>query len=70
MRKRKYRRGGHILSLDQLAQQEFVYWWNKIEPRGWFLSWELRVAYHAIGPNGCIYYAIKNEEEKENEKNA
>ena len=59
--KRKYRKGGHILSLDELAQQDLVYWHDKIEPRGWFMSWQLSMAARCIGPNGCIYYAIKND---------
>ena len=56
---RKYARGDHILTLDELASQEFVYWWDKITPRGWFMSWQLNMAYNAIGPNGCVYYAIR-----------
>lgn len=60
--KRKYHRGGHILSLDELVRQDFVYWWNKITPRGWFLSWKFRMAANAIGEKGCIYYAIKEDE--------
>lgn len=59
--KRKYRKGGHILSLDELVKQDFVYWHDKIHPRGWFLSWQLRMTARAIGENGCIYYAIKEE---------
>ncbi len=60
--KRKYRRGGHILSLDELARQDFVYWNDKITPRGWFMSWKFRMAANAIGEHGAIYYAIRNEE--------
>ena len=60
--KRKYRRGGHILSLDELVQQDLVYFRDKIQPKGWFMSWQLRMVSMLIGPNGCIYYAIKNEE--------
>ena len=56
--KRKYRRGGKILSLDELAKQEFVYWHDKVEPRGWFLSWQLKMALDNMGESGCIYYAI------------
>lgn len=60
--KRKYRRGGHILSLDELVQQDLVYFRDKIQPKGWFMSWQLRMVSMLIGTNGCIYYAIKNEE--------
>lgn len=66
MSKKKYRRGGHILSLDELARQEFVYWHDKITHRGWFLSWQFRMAAHAVGETGCIFYAIKIEEEGKN----
>ncbi|MBQ4121637.1 MAG: hypothetical protein IJD35_06450 [Clostridia bacterium] len=59
--KRKYRKGGHILSLDELVKQDFVYWHDKIHPRGWFLSWQFRMAADNIGENGCIFYAIKEE---------
>lgn len=60
--KRKYHRGGHILSLDELASQDFIYWRNKVTPSGWFLSWQFRMAALAIGEKGCIYYAIKEDE--------
>ena len=63
--KRKYRRGGHILSLDELMQQEFIFWLDKVTHRGWFMGWQLAFASKYIGPKGCIYYAIKNEEKDE-----
>lgn len=63
-KRRKYRRGGHILSLDELARQEFVYWNDKITHRGWFLSWQFRMAAEQIGEKGHIYYAIKEEEDE------
>lgn len=62
--KRKYRRGGNILSLDELAKQEFVYWHDKVQPRGWFLSWQLKMALDNIGVGGCIFYAIAEEKEE------
>ena len=64
--KRKYRRGGHILSLDELSRQDFVYWHEKITHRSWFLNWNFRMAVQAIGEKGCIYYAIRNEEGDKN----
>lgn len=64
MSKRKYRKGGHILSLDELARQEFVYWNDKITHFGWFQSWQFRLAINAVGPNGCVYYAIKEKPDK------
>jgi len=59
---RKYERGERILSLDELSKQKFVYWRDKITPRGWFMSWQLNMAYNAIGPNGRVYYAIRKEQ--------
>lgn len=61
MYKRKFRKGGHILSLDELARQDFVYWMDKIQPRCWFMSWQFRMAKNAIGERGVIFYAIKED---------
>ena len=62
--KKKYRKGGHILSLDELARQEFVYCHDKITHRGWFQNWSFRTAAGCIGETGCIFYAIAEEVEK------
>ena len=64
MYKRQYRRGGHIVSLDELSRQDFVYWHDKIQHRGWFMSWQLRMAYRAVYEWKCVYYAIPNEEDE------
>lgn len=61
-RYKNFRRGGHILSLDELSRQEFVFWVDHLCPRGWFQNWQLRMACNAIGPNGIVYYAIKEEQ--------
>lgn len=61
-RRQKYRKGELILSLDELVQQEFVYWNNKITHRGWFMSWQLRMTMYAL-KSGVIYRAIKKEED-------
>lgn len=58
MSKRKYRRGCRILSLDELARQEVVFWIDKPTARGWFLSWQFRMACNAIGTRGAIFYAM------------
>lgn len=63
--KRKYKRGEHIESLDELVKQEFVYFVDKITPKGWFLSWQLNFTIRWLGPNGRIYYAEKVEEEND-----
>lgn len=48
MRKRKYRPGRLITSLDDLAAQEFVYWNDKITHHGWVMSWQMHMAQQAI----------------------
>ena len=62
--KRKYRQGGHILSLDEFMQQDFIYFNGKIQPKAWFQCWQINMVNRCIGINGCIYYAIKNEFDK------
>lgn len=60
MSKRKYRKGDKITSLDELAKQEFVYFFDKITHHGWFKSWQFSLAERYI-ERGCLYYATKNE---------
>lgn len=64
MSKRKYRKGGKITSLDELAKQEFVYIFDKITHRGWFGSWQFSLAKRYID-RGWLYYAVKNGGEEE-----
>ena len=56
MSKRKYRKGDQITSLDELAKQELVYFFDKITHRGWFMSWQFRSLANYI-ERGCLYYA-------------
>lgn len=65
--KRKYHRGRHILSLDELVKQDFVYWNDKITPCGWFMSWQLRMTANVIGEKGIIYYAVENKDGAQHE---
>ena len=58
MSKRKYHKGGKITSLDELAKQEFVYFFDKITHHGWFMSWQFRLTRSYI-ERGYLYYAIK-----------
>lgn len=58
MSKRKWRRGPKILSLDELVRQDVVFWSDKPQPRGWFMSWQFRMAADAIGKSGVIFYAL------------
>ena len=63
--KRKYRKGEPITSLDELAKQEFIYFFDKITHRGWFMSWQFSLAERYI-KSGWLFYAIKNEEVSDN----
>lgn len=58
MSKRKYRKGGPILSLDELSRQEFVYVDHKITHCGWFQSWQFGYTKRMM-EQGRICYAIK-----------
>lgn len=58
MSKRKYRRGPRIHSLDELVRQDVVFWVDKPTPKGWFISWQLRMTVNSIGKNGVIFYAM------------
>ncbi len=62
MAKRKYRPGPKIHSLNELMEQDFVYWGNKITPKGWFQNWQLHMAQYVI-ECGSIRQAIKIESE-------
>jgi hypothetical protein len=54
--KKKYRKGEKINSLDELAKQKFIYFFDKITHTGWFMSWQFRLAARYV-QRGCLYYA-------------
>ena len=56
--KKKYRKGSRIGSLDELMEQDFVYLRDKIQPKGWFCSWQIKMAYNLI-QNGVLFKAEK-----------
>lgn len=58
MSKKKWRRGPHITSLDELARQEVVFWLDKPTARGWFGSWQFSFVVRHSGPKGIIFYAM------------
>jgi hypothetical protein len=60
---KKYRKGDPITSLDELVKQEFVYWNDKITHRGWFMSWQIKMALNALQHGDVIFKAIKVKEE-------
>lgn len=58
MSKSKWRRGPHIMSIDEVARQEMIFWRNKPCSKGWFSSWQFRVVENNVGGNGYIFYAM------------
>lgn len=46
------------MSLDELVRQEVVFWRDKPTAKGWFTSWQLKMAADAIGKNGVVFYAM------------
>ena len=55
---KKYQKGSVITSLDELAKQEFVFFYDKITHNGWFGSWQFSLARRYI-ERGCLFYAIR-----------
>ena len=64
MSKRKYKPGGVICSLDELLHQDFVFLNGKILHRGFFLSWSIHFILNSLG-NGCLRYAVREEDAHE-----
>lgn len=64
----KYKRGTLITSLDELAEQTFVYWGSRLRPihRGWFLSWQFRMAKNAVD-RGVLYRAERRNDDEQPE---
>lgn len=61
-KKRKYKKGEPITSLDELAEQEFIYFGNVIYHKGWFQNWSL-VRVCILLKNKLLYKAIKKKYE-------
>lgn len=64
MGKRKFRPGGKIISLDEVARQEHIYFYDKIYHRGWFKSWQFGCM-AAYLQQGVLRYAVREEEQHE-----
>lgn len=62
MRKRKYKPGDVITSLDEMAAQELVYWRESIVNRGWFQNWQISFTQYQLYAK-LIRKAIRIEEE-------
>jgi hypothetical protein len=59
-KRRKYRKGEPITSLDELVKQDLVYNGDKIEASGWFMSYQLSYINNQIKRN-CIFKVVKKE---------
>lgn len=59
-----YKPGAKITSLNELAEQERIFWKqgnnNRLYHRGWFMSWQLRYVELYIRW-GYLYYAVKDD---------
>lgn len=60
MSKPKYKRGLQIWSLDSLARQENIYWYDRLWNRKWFMNLQMQLIVRAIN-NGTIYYALERD---------
>ena len=63
-KRRKYRKGEPIKTLDELVNEEFVYLNDKITHWGWLMSWQLKMALDMIA-RGAICYAIRKEDDED-----
>lgn len=63
-KRRKYRKGEPIKTLDELVNEEFVYLNDKITHWGWFMSWQLKMTLDMIA-RGAICYAIRKEDDED-----
>ena len=57
----KYKKGEHIISLDELAKQEIVWFIDKPLNRAFFQNWQMRLLMNLI-KGGYLFYAIRDEE--------
>lgn len=62
MAQKKYRPGPKVHSLNELMEQDFIYWGGKIEPKKWFQNWQLHMA-QSVVDNGSLRLAIKIDDE-------
>ncbi len=60
----KYIKGGKICSLDELLQQDQVYFYDKVTHRSWFENWQIGWAKAHID-FGHLHFAIRKKDEDE-----
>ena len=61
MRKRKYKPGDVIGSLDDLIRQDFIFMNGKVYHRGFFLSWSIHFNLDQLGKS-CLRCAVREED--------
>lgn len=59
--RRMYLKGDPIRTIDELLRQEFVFFHDKVTHRGWFMSWQLKMAVDMI-QRGVLCYAIRKDD--------
>jgi hypothetical protein len=66
MYKRKYKKGEVINSIDELINQDFIYFESTVYHKGWFMSWQFRIILNWLKAKR-IYKAVKIEDTQEGE---
>ncbi len=61
-KRKRFRPGVPIRSLDELTRQEFVFFNGKLYHKGWFASWQLMWCATHIR-YGELLYAVKEDNE-------
>ena len=62
---KKYSKGEPITSLDEMMEQDFIYWSGIITAKQRFKNWQIDMALSAI-KNSVIFRAVKIESEEAN----
>jgi len=57
---RKYKKGALINSLEELMQQDFIYFYDKVYHKGWFRGWQIGWVKSQIKYK-CFRKACKND---------
>lgn len=58
MSKSEWRRGPHIMSIDEVVRQEMIFWKNSLYSKRGFTSWKVQTIADNVGKDGCIFYAM------------
>ncbi len=61
MSKKKWKRGNQISCFDELVNQRFVFWHEKVYHKGWFMWWQMGFVKYQI-ECGNLYHAMRKED--------